>query len=108
MGIRLVNRLKVMQYRMVQGWCMCVNQHTLLSATTGAELITLYKCSIILSVLETILRPDHWPVGSPCHHCLGYIIMTYKYCGVILHVGPCHNKVLCHTLTEKEGKSPIP
>ena len=59
MGIRPVNRLKVMQYRMVQGWCMCVNQHTLLSATKGAELITLYKCSIILSVLETILRPDH-------------------------------------------------
>ena len=24
--------------------------------------------------------------GSPCHHCLGYIITTYDYCGVILHI----------------------
>ena len=28
--------------------------------------------------------------GSPCHHCLGYIIMTYDYCGVILHICTVH------------------
>ena len=39
-------------------------------------------------------------VGSPCHHCLGYIIMTYDYCEVILHfdycwvITPCQDKVL--------------
>ena len=32
------------------------------------------------------LMADQTAGGSLCHHCLGYIIMTYHYCGVILHI----------------------
>jgi len=37
--------------------------------------------------------------GSPCHHCLGYIIMTYDYCRVIHVPSIRHIYIYIHILS---------